>query len=706
MRISAHTYVTNPQSTGYAICLPAIQSFLDFADEVIVVDGGSDDGSLEALAKLRGAEKLVVHASDETWWGPGDAFSRAQFGIQRQAGYERCTGDWAIAFDADHVLHEREHAPLRRALEERSAAGILYGFDLVECANAAYRPIEKKKWWCVNRRLALATGSDLVWGLKTGTGGNERPVRSEKQESFLDPVRGTRKHYWTGRAFPESGLLGVALHKYDHFFFDEAQLAAKLERFERMRARWEQRAPAAVAPDARPFERIAPAAFLASDDHPRAFREFFEDWMHRADTDVIGLRRHATPPARIALFVTDFASGGVETTALEIATRLRTLGFEVDLVVCSATGPLARLVPSDVRVFELGPASELAARLAVARADVGGIPANLRPILLPRMGPHRLRSLPGLAAYLRERRPDGLYAATPVPNLLAVWARRLAGVSTRVVVSQRNHVSSTLASSRRWRKRFLAPALGRGYALADGVVAVSRGVADDLAAATGLARERIRVVYNPVVNARLAALAKEPLDHPWLQPGEPPVVLSVGRLVEQKDYPFLVRAFARLREARPARLVILGEAQSAAQTRNEREALLALARELGVGGDVSLPGYVTNPFAFLARASVFALTSRFEGLSNALIQALACGCPVVSVDCPHGPAEILDGGAYGTLVRLGDEAGFAAALAAAIDAPVDRERLRERAAYFSVDRAVDAYLELLLGSRASSATPP
>jgi glycosyltransferase involved in cell wall biosynthesis len=295
MRISAHTYVTNPLSTGYAICLPAIQSFLDFADEVVVVDGGSSDGSLEALGKLRGADKLVVHASEETFWGPGDQFSRAQFGIQRQAGYERCTGDWAIAFDADHVLSEREHAPLRAQLEERRDAGILYGFRLIECRDAAYRPIEKIKWWCVNRRLALASGSDLAWGLKTRTGGNERPVRREKHESFLDPVRGTRKHYWSGPAFPESGVLDVHLHKYDHFFFSEAQLAAKLERFERMRARWEQREPVAVARDARSFERVDAEQFLAGAEHPRALREFLAEWIRTRDPDVIGLRRYAAP---------------------------------------------------------------------------------------------------------------------------------------------------------------------------------------------------------------------------------------------------------------------------------------------------------------------------------------------------------------------------------------------------------------------------
>ena len=133
MRVSAHTYVTNPLSTGYLIYLPAVQSFLDFADEVVVVDGGSTDGSLEALAGLRGHERLVVVSNEQTRWGAGDAWERPQFGIQRQTGFERCTGDWAIAFDADHVLPDAEHGSLRHQLEQRTQRDVLLGFKLIEC---------------------------------------------------------------------------------------------------------------------------------------------------------------------------------------------------------------------------------------------------------------------------------------------------------------------------------------------------------------------------------------------------------------------------------------------------------------------------------------------------------------------------------------------------------------------------------------------
>jgi glycosyltransferase involved in cell wall biosynthesis len=232
------------------------------------------------------------------------------------------------------------------------------------------------------------------------------------------------------------------------------------------------------------------------------------------------------------------------------------------------------------------------------------------------------------------------------------------------------------------------------YPWADAVIAVSDGVADHIARLTGMPRERITTIYNPVVTTELLEKARKPVDHPWLAPGQPPVVLGVGKLKIQKSFRTLIRAFARVRAARPARLVILGEGA-------RRRALEALVDELGLREDVALPGYVANPWAWMARAAVFALSSRWEGLPGALIEAMACGCPVVSTDCPSGPAEILQGGAYGPLVPVGDAGALADAILALLEAPPDRARLRARAAMFCVDPAVDRYLAVLLGPLAT-----
>jgi glycosyltransferase involved in cell wall biosynthesis len=168
--------------------------------------------------------------------------------------------------------------------------------------------------------------------------------------------------------------------------------------------------------------------------------------------------------------------------------------------------------------------------------------------------------------------------------------------------------------------------------------------------------------------------------------------LGVGRLVKQKDFPTLIRAFARVRAGRPVHLLLLGRAKNG----KKRRRLTDLIDSLGVTADVQLAGYVDNPLAYMKRAAVLVLSSAWEGLPGVLIEALACGCPIVSTDCPSGPSEILDGGKYGRLVPIGDDAAMAAAINATLDAPPARDALRARAEDFSADRAIDRYLAVLL----------
>jgi glycosyltransferase involved in cell wall biosynthesis len=398
---------------------------------------------------------------------------------------------------------------------------------------------------------------------------------------------------------------------------------------------------------------------------------------------------------RIALLLPNLAGGGAEACMLRTADALLRRGFRVDLVLCERTGPLLAEVPAGARVIELPRAPMPLARALALAADPAGLRAMLAPVLLAWRPAKHLSHLPGLVRYLRAERPDALFAAMSVPNLLAVWARRLAGVPTSVLISEHNTLSAMLGGSRRWRDRHLPPLLGHAYRLADGIVAVSDGVADDLARQSGLPRARIATVYNPVVMPELPAMASQPVAHRWFLPA-PPVVLGVGSLSARKDFPTLVRAFARLRKERDCRLVILGQAASPKKTEEQRAELMALAASLGVAADVDLPGFVANPFAYMARAAVFVLSSAFEGLPGALIEALACGCPVVSTDCPSGPAEILDGGRFGALVPVGDDRAMAAAIAATLERPIAAATLRERGAMFSVDRAVDRYVDLML----------
>jgi glycosyltransferase involved in cell wall biosynthesis len=259
------------------------------------------------------------------------------------------------------------------------------------------------------------------------------------------------------------------------------------------------------------------------------------------------------------------------------------------------------------------------------------------------------------------------------------------------VVSEHIHVgASTAGVAQRHRRRLLPRLMAHLYPRADAIVAVSEGVRQDLLGRFPLPPAAVHTIYNPVITPALLAARDAPLDDPWFVPGAPPVLINVAQLRVQKDQATLLRAFARLRARQPARLLILGEG-------NLRPALEAMAGELGIAPDVRLAGFVTNPLAYLRRARVFVLSSAWEGLPTVLIEALACGCPVVSTDCPAGPAEILGDGRYGALTPVGDADALAGAMETALAADGDRRALEQRGLEFSAAAAAPQYLDLLLG---------
>lgn len=360
----------------------------------------------------------------------------------------------------------------------------------------------------------------------------------------------------------------------------------------------------------------------------------------------------------LSVYLPSLRGGGAERVMVTLANGFAERGIAVDLVLANAEGPYLDDVSPDVHVVDLG-------------------------------GHRVLASLPALVGYLRRERPRALLSAMHHANVIALVARRLAQVSTRVVVSEHANYSQCRQHATSLQTRMITPLMSWAYPWADNVVAVSLGVADDLAPVIGLARASIAVVYNPVVSKDTLARANEPLDHPWFAPGEPPVVLGVGRLTAQKDFDTLLRAFAKLRAERKARLMILGEGEL-------RPELEALIEALGLSTDVALPGFKTNPLAFMRRASLFVLSSRFEGFGNVLVEAMACGTPVVSTDCPSGPAEILEDGKWGRLVPVGDVGALADAMLATL-AEAHQPDVACRARDFGVAQAVDGYLRVLFG---------
>jgi glycosyltransferase involved in cell wall biosynthesis len=260
-------------------------------------------------------------------------------------------------------------------------------------------------------------------------------------------------------------------------------------------------------------------------------------------------------------------------------------------------------------------------------------------------------------------------------------------------MSEHNALSLTFGAITVPRHRILYWIIRSAYPFADGMVAVSDGVAARLKAIPRVRPEKVHRIYNPVNAVEVEQKALQPLQHPWFQDHEVPIILSVGRLVKQKDFPTLIRAFAEVRKQRHARLIILGHGA-------EYELIAQMIQKLNLSSYVEMVGFVANPYAFMARASVLVLSSRHEGFPMVLLEALACGTPVVATDCPTGPREILDGGRFGSLVPIGDVEALAKSIHNMLDKPIPPDVLKARAKYFSLEGAADSYLRMLTGSNA------
>lgn len=370
-----------------------------------------------------------------------------------------------------------------------------------------------------------------------------------------------------------------------------------------------------------------------------------------------GIQMTPARPSRIAFTGFRSGPGGIPNVLVNLMNGLAAADTPIDLLVHSRDIPELDRLRRDIRVIDLSRRS--------------GLTDTLR-----------------LAGYLSNDRPTALLSTRERAGRQALYARRLARSAVRILVRVGTHNSVSLEQRNPVQRFLRRRALAFTYRRVDGIIAVSRGVAADLAAAGGLPPERIVTLNNPTVPDDVRDRAAVPVAHPWLQPGEPPVIMALGRLARVKDYPTLIRAFARLRAAVPLRLMILGDG-------NQRGALLDLAAHLGVAADVVLPGFVTNPYSYLSKAALFVLCSRREGSPNALIEALAVGTPVVATDCPSGPGEILDHGRIGHLVPVGHVEALATAMKATLDRPPDPDRLREAVRPFGMAAGIEAYRRVL-----------
>lgn len=372
----------------------------------------------------------------------------------------------------------------------------------------------------------------------------------------------------------------------------------------------------------------------------------------------------AFPNLRVLILLPNLQGGGAERLHVHLAHHWNSQGLKVIFALMSRRGDLLDLLPEGVDIVDLG-------------AD------RIREVVLP------------FARYLRNTRPDVIVAAMWPLTSAAVLAWRIAGKPGRLYLSDHIRLSDSCVEELEISPYLVSAALRITYPLASGLIAVSQGVKKDMCKLGGLPESRVKVIYNPtaigIAPHRESAQVRDAL---W-GAGFVHHILSVGTLKKQKDQATLIKAFARLPANLNAKLTILGEGSL-------RFELAALIAQLGLQDSVEMPGFVVDPYPWFRSADLFVLSSRWEGFGNVIVEALECGVPVVSTDCPSGPAEILAGGRYGRLVPIQDPTALATAIAQSLAEPVDRNILMRRAKDFTVSVIADQYLAYMTAPQNSA----
>jgi glycosyltransferase involved in cell wall biosynthesis len=364
--------------------------------------------------------------------------------------------------------------------------------------------------------------------------------------------------------------------------------------------------------------------------------------------------------SRISIFLPSLQGGGAERVMVSLANGFAQRGFSVDLVLVKAEGVYLPLVSDQVRVIDLNCSRVLTSLIALNR-------------------------------YISTEKPYVILSTLDHANVTAIVARALTRGPQRIVVRVANNISNQQKNIKGIRNHLTGIVVRHIYNWADQIIAVSQGVADDLVESYSIPHSLVKTIYNPAITPELLNKSLEPLDHPWFRLGEPPVIVGMGRLTPAKDFTTLIHAFAHLTRNHIARLLILGEGE-------DRKKLESLIKDLELEQQVMLPGFIDNPVSYIKQAAVFVLSSRFEGMPNSLLQAMACGTPVVSTDCPSGPREILESGKWGKLVPVGNVEAMAEAIAASLKGETQQPSVEILESRFGLDIVLNQYLSILVGS--------
>lgn len=363
---------------------------------------------------------------------------------------------------------------------------------------------------------------------------------------------------------------------------------------------------------------------------------------------------------KVAIVAKFSAYGGISRMMVNLANGLIEQGIDVDLIIAGGEVPFPENLNPQIKIFDLN-------------------------------AKHVYQAFYPLLKYINRQSPDAILATRRKNITIAIMAHLLGQgkESRKLAVRLSGHISSSIPGKSilvKWLHNF---PIRRLYAKADRVIAVSQGVADDFCQLVNFPKSKVKVVHNPTIPGNLMQLSKRPVSHPWFTNKVSPIILGVGRFTKRKDFVTLIKAFALLRYKRACHLVLLGDGK-------EKNSYLTLAEELGIENDLYLPGFTRNPYAYMFKSDVLALTSKgAEGSPNVLKESLALGLPVVSTDCPSGPREILQNGKFGHLVPVQDAQALAVALEQTLDNPFDPDFLKTAVQAYTIPASTFEYRQAL-----------
>ena len=357
----------------------------------------------------------------------------------------------------------------------------------------------------------------------------------------------------------------------------------------------------------------------------------------------------------LAILLPNLTGGGVERMSLDLARIFKQEGCDVTFILVEARGDLLDVVESEFNIVDL-------------------------------KSPRIRNGYKPLRAWLKHNRPDSLLACIWPVTALAILASR--GLGVKVSVSDHNPLSLQYRDRGAATKFLLRHSIKWVYPMAYRRIGVSTGVARDVEHLGGLSENSVDVIYNPVREMPPSSKTElQNAENLW-RPNKGKRLISVGSFKRQKNHALMIKAVTELSKTQNVQLLLLGDG-------NLRPELEQLVKNCGVEDRIMLPGFVADPLPYYRTADLFVLSSNYEGFGNVIIEALACGLPVVSTDCPSGPNEILQGGEYGHLVPINDIPAMVSALERGLEDHVESAKQIARSEDFTSEKIAREYMEML-----------